>query len=62
MKKDDDDNIVLKELNVLLKYSKKSLRLIKDKRFAREFFDVITNTEIKMKKLSKEITEKQTNF
>ena len=58
MKKDDDDNIVLKELNVLLKYSKKSLRLIKDKRFAREFFDVITNTEIKMKKLSKEITEK----
>ncbi len=58
MKKDDDDNIVLKELNVLLKYSKKSLRLIKDKRFAREFFDVITNTENKMKKLSKEITEK----
>ena len=57
MKKDDDD-IVLKELNVLLKYSKKSLRLIKDKRFAREFFDVITNTENKMKKLSKEITEK----
>ena len=58
MKKDDDDNIVIKELNVLLKYSKKSLRLIKDKRFAREFFDVITNTENKMKKLSKEITEK----
>ena len=58
MKKDDDDNIVLKELNVLLKYSKKSLRLIKDKRFAREFFDVITNTENKMKKLSMEITEK----
>lgn len=58
MKKDDDDNIVLKELNVLIKYSKKSLRLIKDKRFAREFFDVITNTENKMKKLSKEITEK----
>ena len=58
MKKDDDDNIVLKELNILLKYSKKSLRLIKDKRFAREFFDVITNTENKMKKLSKEITEK----
>lgn len=58
MKKEDDDNIVLKELNVLLKYSKKSLRLIKDKRFAREFFDVITNTENKMKKLSKEITEK----
>ena len=58
MKKDDDDNIVLKELNVLLKYSKKSLRLIKDKRIAREFFDVITNTENKMKKLSKEITEK----
>ena len=58
MKKDDDDNIVLKELNVLLKYSKKSLRLIKDKRFAREFFNVITNTENKMKKLSKEITEK----
>ena len=58
MKKDDDDNIVLKELNVLLKYSKKSLRLIKDKRFAMEFFDVITNTENKMKKLSKEITEK----
>lgn len=58
MKKDDDDNIVLKELSVLLKYSKKSLRLIKDKRFAREFFDVITNTENKMKKLSKEITEK----
>ena len=58
MKKDDDDNIVLKELNVLLKYSKKSLRLIKDKRFAREFFDVITNTENKMQKLSKEITEK----
>ena len=58
MKKDDDDDIVLKELNVLLKYSKKSLRLIKDKRFAREFFDVITNTENKMKKLSKEITEK----
>lgn len=58
MKKDDDDNIILKELNVLLKYSKKSLRLIKDKRFAREFFDVITNTENKMKKLSKEITEK----
>ena len=58
MKKDDDDNIVLKELNVLLKYSKKSLRLIKDKRFAREVFDVITNTENKMKKLSKEITEK----
>ena len=58
MKKDDDNNIVLKELNVLLKYSKKSLRLIKDKRFAREFFDVITNTENKMKKLSKEITEK----
>ena len=58
MKKDDDDNIVLKELNVLLKYSKKSLRLIKDKRFAREFVDVITNTENKMKKLSKEITEK----
>lgn len=58
MKKDDDYNIVLKELNVLLKYSKKSLRLIKDKRFAREFFDVITNTENKMKKLSKEITEK----
>ena len=58
MKKEDDDNIVLKELNVLLKYSKKSLRLIKDKRFAREFFDVITNTESKMKKLSKEITEK----
>lgn len=57
MKKEDDD-IVLKELNVLLKYSKKSLRLIKDKRFAREFFDVITNTENKMKKLSKEITEK----
>ena len=28
------------------------------KRFAREFFDVITNTENKMKKLSKEITEK----
>ena len=62
MKKDDDDNIVLEELNVLLKYSKKSLRLIKDKRFAREFFDVITNTENKMKKLSKEITEKRTNF
>lgn len=58
MKKDDDDNIVLKELNVLLKYSKKSLQLIKDKRFAREFFDVITNTENKMKKLSKEITKK----
>ena len=58
MKKDDDDNIILKELNVLIKYSKKSLRLIKDKRFAREFFDVITNTENKMKKLSKEITEK----
>ena len=58
MKKDDDKDIVLKELNVLLKYSKKSLRLIKDKRFAREFFDVITNTENKMKKLSKEITEK----
>lgn len=58
MKKDDDDNIILKELNVLLKYSKKSLRLIKDKRFAREFFDVITNTENKMKKLSKEIAEK----
>ena len=58
MKKDDDNNIVLKELNVLLKYSKKSLRLIKDKRFAREFFDVITNAENKMKKLSKEITEK----
>ena len=58
MKKEDDDNIILKELNVLLKYSKKSLRLIKDKRFAREFFDVITNTESKMKKLSKEITEK----
>lgn len=58
MKKDDDDSIILKELNVLLKYSKKSLRLIKDKRFAREFFDVITNTENKMKKLSKEITEK----
>ena len=58
MKKDDDDNIILKELNVLLKYSKKSLRLIKDKRFAREFFYVITNTENKMKKLSKEITEK----
>ena len=58
MKKDDDDNIILKELNVLLKYSKKSLRLIKDKRFAREFFDVITNTENKMKKLSKEIIEK----
>ena len=58
MKKDDDDSIILKELNVLLKYSKKSLRLIKDKRFAREFFDVITNTEYKMKKLSKEITEK----
>ena len=58
MKKDDDNNIILKELNVLLKYSKKSLRLIKDKRFAREFFDVITNTENKMKKLSKEITEK----
>ena len=58
MKKDDDDDIILKELNVLLKYSKKSLRLIKDKRFAREFFDVITNTENKMKKLSKEITEK----
>ena len=62
MKKDDDDNIVLEELNVPLKYSKKSLRLIKDKRFAREFFDVITNTENKMKKLSKEITEKRTNF
>ena len=58
MKKDDDNSIILKELNVLLKYSKKSLRLIKDKRFAREFFDVITNTENKMKKLSKEITEK----
>lgn len=58
MKKDDDDSIIIKELNVLLKYSKKSLRLIKDKRFAREFFDVITNTENKMKKLSKEITEK----
>ena len=58
MKKDDDDNIVIKELNVLLKYSKKSLRLIKDKRFAREFFDVITNTENKLKKLSKAITEK----
>lgn len=58
MKKDDDDDIILKELNVLLKYSKKSLRLIKDKRFAREFFDVITNTENKMKKFSKEITEK----
>ena len=58
MKKDDDDSIILKELNVLLKYSQKSLRLIKDKRFAREFFDVITNTENKMKKLSKEITEK----
>ena len=58
MKKDDDKDIVIKELNVLLKYSKKSLRLIKDKRFAREFFDVITNTENKMKKLSKEITEK----
>ena len=58
MKNDDDDDIILKELNVLLKYSKKSLRLIKDKRFAREFFDVITNTENKMKKLSKEITEK----
>ena len=58
MKKDDDKDIVLKELNVLLKYSKKSLRLIKDKRFAREFFDVITNAENKMKKLSKEITEK----
>ena len=58
MKKDDDNSIIIKELNVLLKYSKKSLRLIKDKRFAREFFDVITNTENKMKKLSKEITEK----
>lgn len=53
-----DDDILLEELNVILKYSKKSLRLIKDKRFAREFFDVITNTEKKIKKLSRETTEK----
>ena len=60
MKKDDDDNIVLKELNVLLKYSKKSLRLIKDKRFAREF---LTNSESlgindELIGVLKEITEK----
>lgn len=53
-----DDDIILEELNIILKYSKKSLRLIKDKRFAREFFDVITNTEKKIKKLSRETTEK----
>ena len=53
-----DDDIILEELNIILKYSKKSLRLIKDKRFAREFFEVITNTEKKIKKLSRETTEK----
>lgn len=59
MKKEDDNkDIILKELDVLLKYSKRSLRLIKDKRFAREFFDIISNTEKKMKKLSKETIEK----
>lgn len=59
MKKDDDNkDIILKELDVLLKYSKRSLRLIKDKRFAREFFDIISNTEKKIKKLSKETIEK----
>lgn len=59
MKKEDDNNDkILKELEVLLKYSKRSLRLIKDKRFAREFFDIISNTEKKIKKLSKETIEK----
>lgn len=59
MKKEDDNkDVILKELEVLLKYSKRSLRLIKDKRFAREFFDIISNTEKKMKKLSKETIEK----
>lgn len=59
MKKEDDNkDIILKELDVLLKYSKRSLRLIKDKRFAREFFDIISNIEKKMKKLSKETIEK----
>lgn len=59
MKKEDDNNDkILKELDVLLKYSKRSLRLIKDKRFAREFFDIISNTEKKIKKLSKETIEK----
>lgn len=53
-----DDDIVLDELNIILKYSKKSLRLIKDKRFAREFFDVISNTEKKIKKLSSKTDEK----
>lgn len=59
MKKEDDNkDVILKELEVLLKYSKRSLRLIKDKRFAREFFDIISNTEKKIKKLSKETIEK----